>query len=284
MDNPPELLPDWAFMKSDGQYMVIGAQLPTRDGRWHGNGVVVELLTASESLCKVPTAVVYTDAGNRIQYTEEELASGYYPPKFIMKFEHMMEKIKEQVDLKEKYLDPDVPVIFELSPETPDKNARDIATALKKLGIKGVIITQGVLTITPVKPGESLLIQTDDRMSDKEYDYLKLALAASNIDYRILPPGVVISKYSAITGEQVKAAMIAADIVEVEHHRCNICQHMVRYVRKGTSLYFDSCCPCSNLDLGLEARSFDSAADWINMQPTVEKRAKIAALFGLEDR
>jgi hypothetical protein len=68
-----------------------------------------------------------------------------------------------------------------------------------------------------------------------------------------------------ITGEQVKQAMIAAKIRKVDHHDCGVCGYMTRYLRDGEDLYFDAGCYCT---YGSEPapRSWDSAAEWINMQ------------------
>jgi len=84
-----------------------------------------------------------------------------------------------------------------------------------------------------------------------------------------------------ITGTQVKEGMENANISEVEHHRCGLCNYKTRYVRKGEELYFDSGCDCTHR-YNLEPRSWDSAADWINMQSNTEIKTKLAQMFGLQ--
>jgi hypothetical protein len=83
-----------------------------------------------------------------------------------------------------------------------------------------------------------------------------------------------------VNGERVKEAMIAANIAFVDHHDCAICGGMVYYVRQGDLLYFDPHCGCGGSG-PLEPRSWQDAADWINMQ-TPEWQATIAKQFGID--
>lgn len=82
-----------------------------------------------------------------------------------------------------------------------------------------------------------------------------------------------------VTGEEVKAAMIASDIEHVDHHDCAICGEVVFYSRNGENLFFNPGCGCSWSPA--QPRSWDDPADWINMQRTPEVRNTIRALFGL---
>lgn len=82
-----------------------------------------------------------------------------------------------------------------------------------------------------------------------------------------------------VTGEQVKDAMIAANITHVDHHDCGGCGEMVFYSREGEHLFFNPGCGCSWSPA--EPRSWQSAADWINMQSNAEWRSKLRAAFGL---
>lgn len=84
------------------------------------------------------------------------------------------------------------------------------------------------------------------------------------------------------TGEQVKAAMIAADIRRVDHHNCSGCGVMVFYFRVGEQLFFDPGCGCTRGRF--EPRSWQSAAEWINMQSDPRWRDEIAASFGFPTR
>ena len=81
------------------------------------------------------------------------------------------------------------------------------------------------------------------------------------------------------TGDQVEEAMIEKEIEQVDHHECGICGVMVYYSRIGDQLYFNPGCGCSYR--GPEPRSWQSAADWINMQSNEEWRNKLAQRFGL---
>ena len=82
-----------------------------------------------------------------------------------------------------------------------------------------------------------------------------------------------------VTGDEVKAAMIAGNITQVDHHDCGICGYMTRYWRQGEQLYFDRGCDCQWG--GSEPRSWDDAANWINMQSKPESNEKLRKAFGL---
>lgn len=71
-------LPYWAVCHSDGDYMVIGTQLMTKDGRRCGNAYVDDI----EELGKL--AVVITDMRNVIRMTLNELKETFYPPLYVM--------------------------------------------------------------------------------------------------------------------------------------------------------------------------------------------------------
>jgi len=85
-----------------------------------------------------------------------------------------------------------------------------------------------------------------------------------------------------ITGEQVKTAMIEADIIRVDHHDCGGCGSMVFYSREGENLYFNPSCDCVSYYAPPEPREWEEAANWINMQSSEEWRTKLMKRFGLE--
>ena len=83
-----------------------------------------------------------------------------------------------------------------------------------------------------------------------------------------------------VTGEEVKAAMIAAGIACVDHHDCSFCGYTTGYFRDGANLYFDPGCSCTP-GAKPELRDWNDAADWINMQSDPAWRDRIAERFGL---
>lgn len=90
-----------------------------------------------------------------------------------------------------------------------------------------------------------------------------------------------------VTGEQVKEAVAKAGIARVDHHDCGGCGYMTAYLVVDGNLFFDPGCDCSRYGPATpEPRSWDSAAEWINMQKRTGEwgdiGAKIAAKFGLE--
>lgn len=81
-----------------------------------------------------------------------------------------------------------------------------------------------------------------------------------------------------VTGEQVKNAAIAAGLTFIPHHNCGCCGYTVGYMIDGDNLYFAPGCDCHWGQV--EPRSWDSAAEWINMQDK-QWQEKIAARFGM---
>ena len=77
-----EPIPHWAARRSDGDYMIMGTQLCTRDGRRTGNAMVMSVVADAHlgalALCK-------TDAGNTLNITEGEAKEMFHKPTLILK-------------------------------------------------------------------------------------------------------------------------------------------------------------------------------------------------------
>ncbi len=84
----------------------------------------------------------------------------------------------------------------------------------------------------------------------------------------------------SITAAQLKAAAFGAGKTRIEHHECTFCHYPCAYLIAGEVLYFDAGCDCG-ISTPPEAREWQSAADWVNMQSTPEGQARVAARFGL---
>lgn len=87
------LLPHWAERYANGEYLQVGAQLATKDGRYTGNGVVTGIKFV-ENVGKrdVTVVTVITDMGNSVQFSPEQLLNQFHPPEFIMKHEEVLSK------------------------------------------------------------------------------------------------------------------------------------------------------------------------------------------------
>lgn len=97
---PDILLPKWAIGLSDGDYMQVGAQLRTRDGRRTGNAFVSKTYTLQcpqKSKGLLTVAETITDAGNVMTLIMEELEELFYPPLWIMDVEEARKRfIREE--------------------------------------------------------------------------------------------------------------------------------------------------------------------------------------------
>lgn len=85
-----------------------------------------------------------------------------------------------------------------------------------------------------------------------------------------------------VTGEQVRAAALAARIERVDRHRCSVCGYQTVYLVIGGNLFFDAGCWCPPHPRDPAMRSWDSAADLIEMQTDPIRRVEIAKRFGLD--
>jgi hypothetical protein len=74
-----DLKPDWATGLAE-TYMQPSAQLCTRDGRRMGNAIVAALETRHDK----KFAVVVSDAGSVVRFTERELEELFHQPKWLM--------------------------------------------------------------------------------------------------------------------------------------------------------------------------------------------------------
>lgn len=81
-----------------------------------------------------------------------------------------------------------------------------------------------------------------------------------------------------LTGDQVKAAMIAAELDFAGFSHCSMCGYITRFLRDGENLLFDGGCYC--VSYPPDPRTWDSAADLINMQND-EWKVKLADGFGI---
>lgn len=79
-----EPLPHWASGLAHGDYLAVGAVLPTRDGRNSGNSTLIRWDPPMET-GGTPFAVVRTDAGNDMHLTEREIMEWFWPPVWIRK-------------------------------------------------------------------------------------------------------------------------------------------------------------------------------------------------------
>ncbi len=88
-----------------------------------------------------------------------------------------------------------------------------------------------------------------------------------------------------VTGEEVKEAVLIADINHIENHSCSLCGEMTYYFVAGKELYFNSACDCSAYSKIAPPRpcSWQEVADWINMQSKPESKISIAKQFGMEE-
>jgi hypothetical protein len=83
-----------------------------------------------------------------------------------------------------------------------------------------------------------------------------------------------------VTGEEVRTAVLASGISRIDHHTCSICGCMTYYEVEGQELFFNPNCGCTKYFTEPYPRSWDNAAEFINMQSTPSVRAEVAESFG----
>ena len=104
-----ELMPHWAIGRANGE-LVLGAQLPTRDGRRCGNGHIVAIAPARWDP-DVTLSHVLTDAGTHLKLTGEEVTELYYQPIWVSDVYEVLLKFKDRDQLPKQYRrnEPDAP-------------------------------------------------------------------------------------------------------------------------------------------------------------------------------
>lgn len=84
-------LPLWKEEPSNGDYMVVGARLHTRDGRKVGNAVVEAIIKKR----RVDNAIVLTDRGRRFTMVLNELMTYFHTPTLIFSKRIYMEEKRQ---------------------------------------------------------------------------------------------------------------------------------------------------------------------------------------------
>ncbi len=75
-----ELLPPWVARKAEeGCFLEYLAQMPTKDGRRCGNGIVVGVDVEKDTT----VYVIRTESGNTIKASYHEAMELFHPPKYI---------------------------------------------------------------------------------------------------------------------------------------------------------------------------------------------------------
>lgn len=75
-----ELLPPWAERKAEeGTFLEYLAQMPTKDGRRCGNGVVVGVDVEKDT----PVYTIRTEVGNTVNVSYSEAMELFHPPEYI---------------------------------------------------------------------------------------------------------------------------------------------------------------------------------------------------------
>lgn len=88
------LLPEWAIERIYNE-LVIGAQLPTKDGRKCGNAHIVAMQPAFWNPDEILHTVL-TDAGSEMRLTKEEVEELFYPPTFRAELSEILRKFRRQ--------------------------------------------------------------------------------------------------------------------------------------------------------------------------------------------
>jgi hypothetical protein len=85
-----------------------------------------------------------------------------------------------------------------------------------------------------------------------------------------------------ITAAQLRESCQQMGIHVAKHSECPVCHYAAAYVVCYDRLYFDPGCACHGSGGRIAPCRWEDAAEWINMHPTIEHKAAIAARFGIE--
>lgn len=97
-------LPHWASFRLEGEWVQF-AQLATKDGRRMGNAVILAVDTVKWGDNLVDLHTIFTDYGNVLRLTEEELAEQFYAPKWQVKANRVSHRVKFISSYAEWYME-----------------------------------------------------------------------------------------------------------------------------------------------------------------------------------
>lgn len=90
MDRGP--MPEWAIGTANGE-LVLGAQLPTKDGRICGNGHIVNI-TPVDAYGGENVHHILTDAGSTMELTAREVRELFHKPTWVSDVQEVKRKFK----------------------------------------------------------------------------------------------------------------------------------------------------------------------------------------------
>lgn len=90
------LMPAWATGHTKGG-LVLGAHLPTRDGRRIGNAHIINIGPGPRGTTKLLFTVL-TDAGKRIKLNQREVFELFHSPQWVSDLNDVMTNFSRSVD------------------------------------------------------------------------------------------------------------------------------------------------------------------------------------------
>ena len=78
---------------------------------------------------------------------------------------------------------------------------------------------------------------------------------------------------------RLKDSCVKNNIYRIPHHECSICGHMVQYEVYREELFFNSSCEC--VSSNVSKRTWEDAAEWVEMQSNEDAKKRILKVFGL---
>ena len=95
-------LPPWAIGRARGR-LLIGAQLPTRDGRRCGNAHIVDIIPAGNGEWQIDqdTYHLLTDAGSEMRMLASEVHEQFYSPVWVSNVKDIWRKFGPRPESEE---------------------------------------------------------------------------------------------------------------------------------------------------------------------------------------
>lgn len=92
-------LPPWVVGRAHGK-LVLGAQLPTRDGRRIGNAHIIQIAdkTYQSQGVTLTLYLILTDAGNTATMTDVELCTAFHDPMYYSEVKDIIAKFWHDPD------------------------------------------------------------------------------------------------------------------------------------------------------------------------------------------
>lgn len=88
--------------------------------------------------------------------------------------------------------------------------------------------------------------------------------------------------HTQVTGDEVRRAVLVSNEKQIMYRRCSICDSGLFFEIIEDELFVNTSCECTSRPDGRKYYGWEAAADYINMQSSLQVRNEIRQQFGMD--